>query len=68
MKHEHFWIRRIHVRHVTVSVSDTDTTLMITLNYVIFQNYDRCYRVVFHVHISVSALELVLSIPFKFFN
>jgi hypothetical protein len=33
-------IRR--VRYVSVTVSDTDKTLMITLNYVIFLNYYRC--------------------------
>jgi hypothetical protein len=33
-------IRRVRIRHVSVSVSDT--TFMITLNYVIFPNYYWC--------------------------
>jgi hypothetical protein len=37
-----FWIKHVRVRHV--SVSDINTTLMITLNYVIFLNYYLCRR------------------------
>jgi hypothetical protein len=37
-----FWIKHVRVRHVFMSVFDTDTILMITLNYIVFSNYYWC--------------------------
>jgi hypothetical protein len=57
-------IRR--VRHVSVSVSNTDTTLMITLNYVIFPNYHRYRRVRVSVLHRSRSFPFILSIPSTF--